>query len=48
MHTTMTIIDLLARIGVSDDLHASIEHDEQGNPVVVIIAPLTLNLGSEE
>jgi hypothetical protein len=33
----------LARVRVSDEVHASIEHDTKGNPVIVLIAPLQLD-----
>ena len=35
--------EALARIEIGDDLHASVEHDTKGNPVIVIIAPLNLD-----
>ncbi|MTD44859.1 hypothetical protein GKE82_11295 [Conexibacter sp. W3-3-2] len=48
MSITKPAAKLLAQLAVSDNLHASIERDTEGNPVVVIIAPLTLDPDTEE
>ena len=35
--------DLVANLRVGDDVHATIERDALGNPVLVLIAPLELD-----
>lgn len=41
--TTPTTPSPYPKVRVGDDVHASIEHDAAGNPVIVLIAPLELD-----
>lgn len=47
--TTTTPVDLdsLPDIRVGDDVHATIERDTKGNPVLVVIAQLELDDGEQ-